>query len=196
MLEIIPDAGHSLPRDWRRQTLDAVLDRGEHVVRVGPAAGSEESAGLDYRVLTTDKVAERLPWLMTWYRGPGLKYARRFDRSVECVGGLAAVNVNLVIGCGGDYEWHRDSQSHTMILFASTLQDGDGGELELRLPQGTRGLVPSAGLAAIFDSACITHRVAPLRRDVVRVSIPLQYIVPGQPERDSLLNRDLFNRDE
>lgn len=180
-----------LPPDWRRRVLDAALDHHSRIVRDGPGPGSVSADGLDYRVLPTSRVRRLLPFLWEWYLSYGLAQARSFDSSVECAESEAAINVNLIVGRGGRYEPHTDDRSHTMVLFASDLEPEDGGFLELGEPFSVR-FQPKSGQAVIFDSSKIVHAVTPILRDVVRVTVVCQYLVPDSRPRTQGLDQHLY----
>lgn len=178
---------------WKREVQDAVLDHGKRIVRRAPGPGSTDASGLDYRVLTTRGVQEYLPKLEFWYAGPGYEAARAFDPRVQLAPRPswtpATINVNLVAGQGGSYEWHTDDQSHTMVLFASTFAPIDGGELQV---EGIGDFIPIENRAVIFDSSRLRHCVAPLARDVLRVTVVAQYLVPDGRARSENLNDYLY----
>ncbi len=156
---------------------------GRHVVKRGRGYGSlepEKTAGLDYLVLTGSDVVEHLPWLHELYLGP-------MRTMVESVLGQrviipddldGSINVNMLMGKGARYEWHKDRQRYTLNLFACTLTEDDGGALMVKTgPEISRRYIyPVCGRAVLFDGARIPHGVEALKsNDLVRVTVPMTY---------------------
>jgi hypothetical protein len=102
------------------------------------------------------------------------------------------VNINQLAGRGAQYEWHVDSNPITGVLYATDSDNGLGGSLVFRDDQNGQKSVfrPKAGTFICFDAREISHRVAPLRREGERVSLPMNYYhsatdQPRPPDLDS-----------
>lgn len=177
----------------------AAFEHGRAVVKKGRGPGSlepEETAGLDYRVMTGVDVREHLSWLYDLYVGP-------IRTLVEATLGQMVImpddmdgdiNVNLLQGRGARYEWHTDRQRWTLNLFAVTLRPEDGGALIVKTgPEiDKKYIYPRFGYAILFDGHKVPHAVEELKDDLVRVTVPMTYFtepaayVPG-------LNNYLFS---
>jgi hypothetical protein len=167
---------------WALQVAVAAAAHGTRVVKQGRGPGSleaEETAGLDYRVLVTDQVRARLPWLWAIYTDPAV-----VNLVTVCVGepvrtldDESAINVNLLDGQGARYELHTDTLPYTLLLFVTTHARGTGGLLTLQVgPDEVEYHRPIAGHAVIFDGQAVPHTVTPLRTAGVRVSVPMVYL--------------------
>jgi hypothetical protein len=176
-----------------------------HVVSKGRGPGSlesDETAGLDYYVMTASDVAARLPWLWSAYQGP--IFARVQSLIGEPVrpgdeGDEACINVNDVRGIGGRYEAHTDSSPYTLLVFASSVPTGCGGELVLTLDRGhdlpplELEYEPVMGRGVLFDGHAVPHAVRPLVGLDRRVSIPMVYYPVDNPVgRDAALDAHLY----
>jgi hypothetical protein len=135
---------------------------------------------LEYFIADGTVIAAELPAIMNMYRELipafmqtyiGLEMVpSRFERS--------AITLNLLRGQGCRYEKHVDSNSVTGLLFASTLTPEDGGALRLYYPGAEpMDIYPSRGTFLLYDARWVPHEVMPLLRDVVRLSLPMNYFL-------------------
>lgn len=153
-------------------------------------------SGSHYLVTDGDSVAEELPWLYRLYthyipdlvhRSAGVELQpSRFRRS--------AITLNLIRGTGSRYERHVDSNSVTGLLFASTLSPSEGGALRMQYPdRATLDITPTAGELLVFDARWVPHEVTPLRTDIERISVPMNYFLPTDIEtRPEFLDAYIF----
>lgn len=179
------DVTEQLPANWTDQ-IEAVASHAREAVLTGDNPTSLEPAGTEIRYGLVDGtvVARDLPWLDALYRGEWLGYASdfagmRMSPSDDLRNG---VNINVVSGSGGRYEWHYDSNPCTGLLFVSTLEAADGGELVFRQAETDLVIRPRAGHLLIFDARETAHCVRPVRSASQRVSVPLNYFVRGHQQ--------------
>lgn len=184
-----------LPKDWIAQIHKLSLDRGYQTALGGDGSSSRErrpGAQMLVRVSDGLAISERLPWLWDLYVNELLEFSERsFERSLFPANRLeSAVNINHLAGKKARYEWHVDTNPVTGLLFVSTLGIGDGGSLVFRntRTRTNRIVRPKAGLFICFDAREIEHRVAPLKRPVERISVPMNYYesIESQPRPDDL----------
>jgi hypothetical protein len=198
-----------LPQNWALQIRRTCEFSARFVNSRGRGPGSlepEETAGLDYRVLTGKQVKELLPWLWQWYQSPILR--NLVGEHVGCAVNPSddlesSINVNYVQGLGGRYEWHVDAQPYTAILYADTMRDSDGGGLMLApgadptaMPDVFEVVRPTRGLLLIFDGSSTPHAVEPLLVHTSRVSIPMIFLPEGvKAQRHEDLDAFIFQGD-
>lgn len=70
----------------------------------------------------------------------------------------------------------------TGVLFVTTHNENDGGELIFKLPNEILTIYPKSGTLILFDAREIPHTVMPLQKDGIRISIPLNYYNKGQEQ--------------
>jgi hypothetical protein len=145
-------------------------------------------------VVTGDQILESLPWLYSLYRTELAACASKFAGvPVNVSGDLpSSVNINLLEGRNARYERHVDSNPVTGILFPTTVSDHDGGELIFECAPKPLVIRPEAGTFIVFDAREIVHHVLPLKRNVERVSVPMNYYLPGLHSRPSDLDHYLY----
>lgn len=128
-------------------------------------------------VVTGEKIEQYLPWLFRLYENSMRSLAAEFfGRDLYVSSDRAnAININALRGLGSAYERHVDSNSVTGLLFCTTLCAGDGGALVFDSEAGAIAVYPQAGLFLAFDATATPHYVTPLRRNLTRLSIPMNY---------------------
>jgi len=181
------DALRLLPAGWVAQVM-AVADQFAAFVHLeGDSPTSREpagTAGSDYYVVTGDIIQAELPWLHHLYTTELAALASRAaHKAVQPSTQLkSGININVVRGVGARYEWHVDSNPLTGMLYVTTHTADDGGELVFRPAERDTIVHPRSGLFIVFDARAIPHAVLPLKRDQVRLSIPMNYYDVGQAE--------------
>lgn len=157
---------------------------------------SSDAGVLDYGVITGDVLRADAPQIQAVYDAPDLLGWIQGVTATPGVGRSphvrSAVNVNILAAAGQQYRWHTDAVPFTVLLFLTTLAPGSGGELLVRtLHDGERSIAPAAGLLVLLDGHRCPHAVAPLCRDVPRVSVPM--VFPAEPiERPAGLDDYLY----
>ena len=95
----------------------------------------------------------------------------------------SSININMVAGIGNRYERHVDSNPVTGLLYLSTLAEEDGGALVFDHPSGLSDRIyPRQGLFVAFDASDTPHYVAPLKRHLARLSVPMNYYRVGETQ--------------
>lgn len=145
------------PAAWAGELAAAAALRGRKVEKKGRGPGSlegDETAGLDYRVLTMSGIKDACPWLYILYQSPLLRavVAHEVGEPVDIAQDEWALNVNLLLGGGGRYEWHVDGQPYTLLLYPETFSHEEGGALLL-----APGINPDGTTRQLAD---YTHRYA------------------------------------
>lgn len=151
---------------------------------IGGTSTSLEPAGtsLDYRLMDGRDVARLLPELDELYRGLLVRLASRIFGvplipSPTIVNG---VNVNVLDGGGGRYEWHVDSNPVTGLLVFSECDSIRGGRLMFGADARTRtSLCMRPGHFLMFDATSAPHAVEIVRGDSARVTAPMNFFVDG-----------------
>ena len=120
-------------------------------------------------------VAEKLNWLHKLYKKEFLEFANtNFDGLFDFAENIkSGTNINLLKGKNARYEWHVDSNPLTGVLFVTTHNESDGGQLIFKLPTETLTVYPKSGTLILFDARQIPHTVLPLQKDGIRISASL-----------------------
>ncbi|MFI6345666.1 2OG-Fe(II) oxygenase [Streptomyces sp. NPDC050560] len=177
------DVSALLPRDWRADVERCVERASVASALRGGEPGSLEPPGTEiaYRLVDGEAVARELPWLRARYDDTFLRLAEAASGRSLVVDSSprSAVNVNVLPAHGGGYEWHRDTNPVTGVLFLSSHPEGRGGALELTGRGGHVWRVqPLEGYAVFFDARNSPHRVASATE--TRISAPMNFYVRGE----------------
>jgi len=181
--------GTEIIRRWRESAEDAVRTSALRIER------SDAQHRLSYQVVTGEVVGEQIPDLYRFYMSPellGMVRAVTGEQKVSVSNHeRSSININALSGPEHVYRWHFDATPYTMILFLTSHTPDDGGELKLlpcpdRKPpisiedaREIQSIVPRAGDAVLMDGTACYHSVAPLRRVVLRLSVPM--VFPNNP---------------
>jgi hypothetical protein len=173
-----------LPMGWDVE-VDA-LSRGPdtQVLTTAESPGSTEAERWSFSVVTGDRVRDRLDWLWQLYHGHFRIFASQsFGVELYPANRLdATTTLNILEGRGAGNEWHRDSNPVSGLFFATSLEPGDGGELQFRSSDGRFCEIrPSAGVFLCFDGSC-EHQVAPLQTATRRLSFPMTYYTSAEDQ--------------
>lgn len=143
-----------------------------------------DSEGAEVFVVEGDTIKEKLPWLHSLYQNEFLEFANsNFQGKYDFAENIkSGTNINLLKGKNARYEWHVDSNPLTGVLFVTTHNEGDGGELIFKLPTETLTIYPKSGTLILFDARQIPHTVLPLQKEGIRISVPLNFYEKGQPQ--------------
>jgi hypothetical protein len=178
------DAMGLLPLGWDIE-VDA-LSRGSDVQILTEAVtlGSTEAGRWSFSVVTGDRIRERLDWLWRLYHGHFRNFASEsFGTALYPANRLdATTTLNILEGRGAGNEWHRDANPVSGLFFATSLEPGEGGELQFRSSDGRFCEIrPRAGLFVCFDGSC-EHQVAPLQTATRRLSFPMTYYASAEDQ--------------
>ncbi|MEO8527929.1 MAG: hypothetical protein ABI435_02515 [Pseudolysinimonas sp.] len=164
----------------------------------GGVSTSLEPAGthIEYRLLDGNDVVARAPRLHALYSHEFRRLAERvFGRelisSPDVVNG---VNINLLEGAGGRYEWHYDSNPYTGLLVLSPSSAALGGRLLFGRDRETQvALSMFPGQLLLFDARNAAHAVEELREATDRATVPMNFFVAGEViERPTDLDGSLY----
>lgn len=193
-----------LPAGWSKQIAECSAKNSNWHFLDGSSVTSREehfpdNALPNVGVVTGDVIAAELPWLDNLYRGAFLNLANSlglgiFEPSTDL---RAATNINATPR-NARYEWHVDSNPMTGLLFVTTHQPEEGGQLHFRpdpvsRPKETWSLQisPKAGTLLIFDAREAAHVVTRLDDDL-RLSVPMNYYLQGEQNRPGDLDDYLY----
>lgn len=187
-----------MPRLWDQEVISVVRAFGSFTLMCGSSSTSREPAqtAVRIRVLTGDVIRSRLGWLFDLYKTDLLRIAQTFygQKLFPANDIRSSINVNLLEGKGSRYEWHVDSNPVTGLLFVNTLRPEDGGELMFKRPDCEFSVSPQARKFLAFDATSIPHCVMPLRTNVFRASIPMNYYLhPIVQDRPVDLDKYLYS---
>jgi len=175
------------PADWRHQVMSLASRAAMtvHLTGNSPDCREDESGQeVVYSVVTGDVIAREISWLDEFYRSFLARYVSSIaGRAVQpSASKRHGVNINVLNGTSGRYEWHVDPSPFAAVLFVTGHPKGDGGELALRSGHTLLTVLPAAGLVVIFEGRRIEHAVLPLQKDAMRVSVPMLYYNDGEPQ--------------
>ncbi len=176
-----------LPENWAAQILK-VAENDSYLVKLdGKSSTSREpkdTDGAEVFVVEGDIIAQKLNWLHNLYQNEFLEFANaNFIGSYDYAKNIkSGTNINLLKGKNARYEWHVDSNPLTGVLFVTTHNKGDGGELIFKLPTETIIVYPKTGTLILFDARQIPHTVLPLQKEGIRISVPLNFYYSGQAQ--------------
>lgn len=191
-----------LPDDWVQQVAKVANDQSIRTVLDGRSVTSREPSDIEpieVYVVTGETIKNKLPWLYDLYRGELLKFASQIKNTkvVSSQDLQSGININLLRGKGSRYEWHVDSNPVTGLLFVTTHEVGDGGELIFKVQDEKVTVHPKSGTFIVFDAREIPHTVTPLINSFQRISIPMNYYFSQvDQERPEDLTSYLYTKSE
>jgi hypothetical protein len=158
---------------------------GRHIRR------SSDAGVLDYGVITGDVIKTDAPRLFALYESVELlEWIRAVAEtaSVERSPHVrSAINVNILGRRGQEYRWHTDAVPFTALLFLTTIPEGAGGELLVRLGEDdVMSIRPVSGQLALMDGHRRAHAVAPLVDNGPRISVPMVFPATSVDRPDGL----------
>jgi 2OG-Fe(II) oxygenase superfamily len=188
-----------LPINWLRQIAEVVEKRAQRTLLDGKSSTSREPIGsevVEVFVVPGDVISVDLPWLYDLYTSALCKLAseaagHQVYASQDLV---SSININVLRGMGSRYEWHVDSNPLTGILYVTShLSSEDGGELLFKRGDEQIAVHPKSGTFIAFDAREIPHTVLPLKKEGVRISIPMNYYdSPERQDRPSDIDSYLY----
>jgi len=200
---IVPDAlPRSLVENWRQQALRTI----QHARAIARHDGAHD---LVYRVVTGEVIRDHWPELFAFYQD---EQTVRWVREVTGDAGigpsariLSAVNLNIMDSMEAVYRWHFDAVPYTLLIYLTDTAPEDGGALEmiqgcgpheapdLSVAQIVRHF-PAAGTVVLMDGTRCYHRVGPMLRAALRLSIPLVYSAKNASQRPAGLDSYLYEQ--
>lgn len=170
-----------MPADWEAQFRAAAMAE-ERIVIATPTEPSPYDG--QFSILEGGPIRARMPWLADLYRRELRDFVSRSLASEAHPANRvsSSITLNVLRGEGAGHDWHTDQTLATGVLFANTLGEGEGGELEFRNDaEATARLRCRAGLFVCFPGP-IQHRVAPLQSDGERLSFPMVYYASAEDQ--------------
>jgi 2OG-Fe(II) oxygenase superfamily len=168
---------------WRQRALQMV----EHARTIRRRDGAFD---LVYRVVTGDVIRSKWPELFAFYQDEHtVEWIRQVtgdDAVCNSERILSAVNLNIMDSEQAVYRWHFDAVAYTVLIYLTDTKPEGGGALEmiprcrpyevpdLAAAQAVQ-LFPGAGTIVLMDGTRCYHRVSPMKRPTLRLSIPLVY---------------------
>ena len=191
-----------LPNNWNIHIEEVVLQFGRFVRLDGKSSTSREpenTEGCDCYILSGDVIQKELTWLFNLYTTRLVEFATivagqpmKYSDDVE-----SGIVINSLRGINARYEWHVDSNPMTGILYATTHEESEGGELVFKINNEFIKVTPTAGEFILFDARLIPHCVFPLTNDRHRISVPMNFYFLEQElvnKRPDELSDYLFGR--
>ncbi len=194
----IEEVAESVPSDWSKQVCTVASDESVRTVLDGSSETSREGTPVAIEVYVVDGVSvqRHLPWLNTLYRTKLLELASAMTglSMVPSIDLCSGLNINSIRGLGGRYERHVDSNPLTGALFVTDHSPEEGGVLEFDCGDTIRRVEPRVGLLAMFDARETPHVVTPLKREITRISVLMNFYISGYPQaRPTDLNDYLYD---
>jgi hypothetical protein len=158
--------------------------------------------GLRYAVVTGEIVTKKWPEMFSVYRSATIReWIRMITGSEEIFQSnhlRSAININVLSRRGEVYPWHFDAEPYTAILYLSDSASEDGGALQLRNSraglQRTVTYLPHSGDLILMDGTRCYHRITPLRRAHLRISVPMVFPKRHEHSRPANLDSFLYDR--
>lgn len=172
---------------------------------------TRQEAGFEliYRVVTGDDIRTHWPELFAFYNdGHVLDWFKQVtgDNTVHTSPHIqSAVNLNILDSANFLYRWHFDAVCYTALLYLTDVLPEDGGALKLipncqqHVPPDLAAAAitqiwPRAGTMVVMDGTRCYHSVAPMLRDVLRLSVPLVFPNSETTTRPPGLDSYLYDR--
>lgn len=169
-----------LPPNWLEQLHSVNEEQAMRTVLDGHSVTSREPSNMqpiEVYVVTGSVVKEKLTWLHDLYVDKLCDFASAHMGTLMVPSNdlESSININILRGKGSRYEWHVDTNPITGLLFATTHNEGDGGELVFKVNNELVKVHPRCGTFITFDAREIEHTVLPLVTSPLRISIPMNY---------------------
>lgn len=204
-LDVIP----LLPTSWQSDVLDVASTLTRQRTLVPTSVTSREAdptLRIPVETVGGRAVKAHLPWLYAVYK---VVFRLLAEEHVGVTVYTAeddryGINLNVQRGPDNRYECHVDSNPIEGILYVTTHEPGEGGELVVADNDVARGpeeidrsatrIYPTAGTFVLFDARGRSHYVARLNGDSVRVAAVMNFYTDYCPEsaRPPDLNWHLF----
>ncbi len=172
-----------LPHDWEEQVFSVSDEYSKLIYLDGKSSTSrepEDTEGVNYKIVLGGIIRQEIKWLYDLYSLHFLELASGVNQGQTLASSDidSSININIISGIGARYEWHVDTNPLTGLFFVTTHSHEDGGQLLFRGVSGDKVVLPKAGTLLLFDARKIPHTVLPLKKDINRLSIPMNYYTP------------------
>jgi hypothetical protein len=173
---------HFLPAGITREWA-AAADRLSR--QYGTSIRREGRDRLAYTVVPGDIIRDHWPDLYAFYASDDVRAWVRQVTGAPAIFTSAhlasAININRLETTDHAYRWHYDATPFTLLIYLTDSAPDAGGALQVEPPHGAIiDVQPTRGMAVLMDGTVVRHRVAPIQRAELRLSIPLVY--PATPE--------------
>jgi 2OG-Fe(II) oxygenase superfamily len=190
-------------RQWSEKALATARD---HSNTIQKRTGGDLGV-LRYSVVTGGVIRANWPELFNAYTDPVLREWIKVvtgENEIHVSSHLeSAININVLARPGDVYRWHFDAIAYTLLLYLTDSEVEDGGALELYpnlhepVPSNLCGMrkvtyVPRTGDAVLMDGTCCYHRVAPVLRQHLRISIPMVFPRTAEHSRPADLDSYIY----
>ncbi len=173
-----------LPSGWK-EGVDLLSRSSDCQILISePSPEPANGESWSFSVVTGDRLRAQLDWLWALYHGQFKAFAsEHFGATLYPANRLdATTTLNILEGRGAGNEWHNDANPVSGLFFATSLNEGDGGELQFRSSDGQFAEIrPRAGLFVCFNGSC-DHQVAPLKTATRRLSFPMTYYASAEDQ--------------
>lgn len=179
---------------------ELVLRRGTRHFLTGGTVSSrevEENYRYPIRLADGELVTKFLPWLQKLYVNQLLDWSSEvFKKQLyPAIDIRSSININCLQGLGARYEWHVDTNPATGVLYCTTTNNETGGELIFSREGKECVVYTVVGDFLAFDARQIPHRVAPLKVDSDRISVPMNFYTSQEDQyRPSDLDSYLYEK--
>jgi hypothetical protein len=199
-----------LPTFWDEDVLYFASRNEEEVTLISNSVTSRELTNIENiqtLIVNGLKIKSGIPWLYDLYRGYFFEMAQEFSKAMLFVAQnpLYAINLNIQRGKAMRYECHVDSNPLQGLLYVTTHDYGDGGELVISNNEKSKGIneisqdcqiiYPKKGDIVFFDARKNPHYVESLKSEAgIRIAITMNFYTLNSPEKDRPkdLNEHLF----
>jgi 2OG-Fe(II) oxygenase superfamily len=202
-----------LPKGWKQNISEFALNNAKSRILTPNSITSRESETIkSLEVMTVGGITikNELAWLYELYKTKFYSLAKRCTKEELFLASdpRYAININLQKGNLRRYECHIDSNPLEGLLYVTSHNQGDGGELIVannkdalgteEIKKDCQSIFPKAGNLIFFDARKFPHYVAPLKsKEAFRVVVAMNFYTPSCPEssRPKDLNKHLFGTD-
>jgi len=191
-----------VPEALSRADVRSLANGATRLVETGAARierpSAEAQRSLSYRVVPGDRIRAEFPALFDLYTSTELVDWIRTATDPPAITISphlrSGININCLSRAGQQYRRHVDAVPYTVVLFLTSITREAGGQLQINATDGTIvDLEPRAGGLVLMDGARCPHAVAPLRQDVMRLTVPMVYPARAH-ERPSGLDEFLYGQ--
>lgn len=180
--------------EWKSDALRLVAQKAPGVSFRDDAPGGPLDQGGLYRHAQIDghAVMRALPSLYDWYLRECHEYVQvtMDGRAITSPWPRSSVNVK-VFGPGDEQGWHYDTNPLTALLYLTATNNATG--TRIRVPGcGDVPVIAQPGDLLLMDGRRLLHHVPPVPPGGQRVTVPLNYYLPGDCERPEGIDRLVY----
>lgn len=182
---------------WRwYDDVNSVVEREAVTKTLDGAAGvSEDGEDHVYKLLDGNQIETSLGWLFPLYSGVFREMAESAFGKEVLVDPVtqSAININHLDEPDHSYDWHKDTNHCTGILYVNSLEPSEGGTLQFKTKQGLISIGVERGMYLVFDGRDVLHTIESLNSRGRRTSIVMNYYFANEGyERDIRIDKYLY----